>query len=93
MEAQYTADITHAGACLGYWDALRGGVTTLGNDEFFPVAVARAAEKVGVRSLVANRIIGYGRKAPPSTIVQLGPTSSLMTVTSLIVACKRMSPS
>jgi 5-methylthioadenosine/S-adenosylhomocysteine deaminase len=65
MEGQYTPDITHAGACLGYWDALRGGVTTLGNDEFFPDAVAKAAQKVGVRSLVANRIIGYAKQSPP----------------------------
>jgi 5-methylthioadenosine/S-adenosylhomocysteine deaminase len=65
MEARYTAEITYAGACLGYWDALRGGVTTLGNDEFFPAAVAEAATRVGVRSLVANRIIGYGKESPP----------------------------
>ena len=65
MEGLYTPEITHAGACLGYWDALRGGVTTLGNDEFFPAAVAEAAEKVGIRSLVANRIIGYAKNSPP----------------------------
>jgi cytosine/adenosine deaminase-related metal-dependent hydrolase len=65
MEGEYTPEITRAGACLGYWDALRGGVTTLGNDEFFPAAVAEAAETVGARSLVANRIIGYAKHAPP----------------------------
>ena len=65
MEGLYTPEITYAGACLGYWDALRGGVTTLGNDEFFPAAVAEAAEKVGIRSLVANRIIGYAKDSPP----------------------------
>lgn len=66
MEGEYTPEITHAGACLGYWDALRGGVTTLGNDEFFPAAVAEAAEVVGARSLVANRIIGYAKESPPA---------------------------
>jgi 5-methylthioadenosine/S-adenosylhomocysteine deaminase len=65
MEAGYDPAITHAASCLGLWDALRGGVTTVGNDEFFPGAVAEAAAKLGARALVGNRIIGYAKSAPP----------------------------
>lgn len=65
LEAAYDPEITHAASCLGLWDALRGGVTTVGNDEFFPAAVAEAAAKLGVRALVGNRIIGYAKSAPP----------------------------
>src|SRR5947207_2042505 len=56
MEAAYDPDMTRAAACLGMWDAVRSGVTTLGNDEYFPQAVAEAAERIGIRCLVANRI-------------------------------------
>ena len=65
MEAAYDPELTHAASCLGLWDALRGGVTTVGNDEFFPAATAEAAARLGARALVGNRIIGYAKSAPP----------------------------
>jgi 5-methylthioadenosine/S-adenosylhomocysteine deaminase len=65
MEAAYDPAITYAASSLGLWDALRGGVTTVGNDEFFPAAVADAAARLGARALVGNRIIGYAKSAPP----------------------------
>jgi 5-methylthioadenosine/S-adenosylhomocysteine deaminase len=66
MEAAYDPAMTYAASSLGLWDALRGGVTTVGNDEFFPAAVAQAAARLGARALVGNRIIGYAKSAPPA---------------------------
>lgn len=65
MEAAYDPELTYVACLLGYWDALKGGVTTLGNDEYFPEATAQAAATVGVRSLVANRINEFALDAPP----------------------------
>ncbi|MGH7966717.1 MAG: amidohydrolase family protein [Candidatus Binatia bacterium] len=65
MEAAFDADITYAACRIGYWDALRAGVTTVANDEYFPDATARAAESLGSRSLVANRINEFALDKPP----------------------------
>jgi 5-methylthioadenosine/S-adenosylhomocysteine deaminase len=65
MEAAYDLETTHAAACLGLWDALRAGVTTVANDEYFPEAVATAAERLGNRCLVANRINEFANDDPP----------------------------
>lgn len=65
MERGYDPELTYAACLLGYWDALRGGVTTVGNDEYFPEATAEAAVTVGARSLVANRINEFALDAPP----------------------------
>jgi 5-methylthioadenosine/S-adenosylhomocysteine deaminase len=65
MEGALDPDVIHAGSCLGLWDALRGGVTTVANDEFFPEATAEAALRVGARAMIGNRIIGYSKDHPP----------------------------
>lgn len=65
MEAAYDPELTYAASLLGYWDAVKAGVTTLGNDEYFPHATAQAAATIGVRSLVANRINEFALDAPP----------------------------
>jgi len=65
MEAAYDPDLSYVACLLGYWDAVRAGVTTLGNDEYFPHATAEAAATIGVRSLVANRINEFALDAPP----------------------------
>jgi cytosine/adenosine deaminase-related metal-dependent hydrolase len=43
MERGYDPELTYIASTLGLWDALRSGVTTVGNDEYFPEATARAA--------------------------------------------------
>jgi 5-methylthioadenosine/S-adenosylhomocysteine deaminase len=65
MEGGYDSELTHIASTLGLWDALRSGVTTVGNDEYFPEATARAAELLGARCLVANRINEFALDAPP----------------------------
>jgi 5-methylthioadenosine/S-adenosylhomocysteine deaminase len=65
MEASYDPELTYVACLLGYWDAVKAGVTTLGNDEYFPHATAQAAATIGVRSLVANRINEFALDAPP----------------------------
>ena len=65
MEAAYDPELSYVACLLGYWDAVKAGVTTLGNDEYFPHATAQAAATIGVRSLVANRINEFALDAPP----------------------------
>ena len=65
MEAAYDPELTYVACLLGYWDAVKAGVTTLGNDEYFPRATAEAATTIGIRSLVANRINEFALDAPP----------------------------
>ena len=65
MEAAYDPELSYVACLLGYWDAVKSGVTTLGNDEYFPHATAQAAATIGVRSLVANRINEFALDAPP----------------------------
>jgi 5-methylthioadenosine/S-adenosylhomocysteine deaminase len=65
MERAYDPDMTRIASCLGMWDAVRSGVTTIGNDEYFPQATAEAAERIGIRCLVANRINEFANERPP----------------------------
>ena len=65
MEAAYDPELSYVACLLGYWDAVKAGVTTLGNDEYFPEATAQAATTIGIRSLVANRINEFALDAPP----------------------------
>jgi 5-methylthioadenosine/S-adenosylhomocysteine deaminase len=65
MERAYDPEMTRAASCLGMWDAVRAGVTTVGNDEYFPQATAEAAERIGIRCLVANRINEFANERPP----------------------------
>jgi cytosine/adenosine deaminase-related metal-dependent hydrolase len=65
MEAAYDPELSYVACLLGYWDAVKAGVTTLGNDEYFPEATAQAAATIGIRSLVANRINEFALDAPP----------------------------
>ena len=66
MERGYDPELTYVASTLGFWDALRSGVTTVGNDEYYPEATAQAAERLGARCLVANRINEFALEAPPS---------------------------
>ena len=61
----YDPELSYVACLLGYWDAVKAGVTTLGNDEYFPEATAQAAATIGIRSLVANRINEFALDAPP----------------------------
>lgn len=65
MERGYDPELAHTASTLGFWDALRSGVTTVGNDEYFPEATAEAAVRLGVRCLVANRINEFALEGPP----------------------------
>lgn len=65
MERGYEPELTFAACLLGFWDALRAGVTTVGNDEYFPEATAEAATTIGARCLVGNRINEFALDAPP----------------------------
>jgi 5-methylthioadenosine/S-adenosylhomocysteine deaminase len=65
MEQYLTDEIVHCGGLLGLWDAVRSGVTTVANDEYFPDATARAVDKIGCRALIANRINEFPDARPP----------------------------
>ncbi len=65
MEDAYDEEIIHAGSCLGFWDAVRSGTTTLGDDLFFPEATARAAVRIGARALICDNIVEFTPKNAP----------------------------
>jgi 5-methylthioadenosine/S-adenosylhomocysteine deaminase len=65
MERGYEPELSYSACLLGFWDAIRAGVTTVGNDEYFPQATAEAAKTIGARCLVANRINEFSLDAPP----------------------------
>ena len=65
LERGYDEATTRAAAGLGMWDALRSGVTTVANDEYFPEATASRARELGIRCLVANRINEFANDNPP----------------------------
>ena len=66
MEMRYDYETMYAGSCLGLWDALRGGVTTVANDQYFPEATAAAADRLGNRALVAREINEFSGDRTPA---------------------------
>ena len=77
MEMKYDYETMYAGSCLGLWDALRGGVTTVANDQYFPEATAAAADRLGNRALVAQEINEFsgGHPLRPTTLPRGGSIS------------------
>jgi 5-methylthioadenosine/S-adenosylhomocysteine deaminase len=65
MEAGFDEELMHAASSLGLWDAVRGGVTTICDHYHFADATARAARRIGVRGLVADKIIEFTLDDPP----------------------------
>ncbi|HEY5320891.1 MAG TPA: amidohydrolase family protein, partial [Galbitalea sp.] len=56
MEFAWDHETMFAASCLGVWDALRSGVTTVGNDQYFAQATAEAVDTLGMRALVSREI-------------------------------------
>lgn len=65
MEAGFDEELMYAASSLGLWDAVRGGVTTICDHYHFADATARAAHRIGVRGLVADKIIEFTLDDPP----------------------------
>jgi 5-methylthioadenosine/S-adenosylhomocysteine deaminase len=56
MELEWDHDSMYAASCLGIWDALRNGVTTVANDQYHAQAAAEAADRLGIRALISREI-------------------------------------
>jgi 5-methylthioadenosine/S-adenosylhomocysteine deaminase len=56
MEFAWDHETMYAASCLGIWDALRSGVTTVANDQYYPQATAEAVDALGLRALVSYEI-------------------------------------
>jgi 5-methylthioadenosine/S-adenosylhomocysteine deaminase len=65
MEVSYDEESMYAASSLGLWDAVRGGVTTICDHYHFANATARAMHRVGVRGVVADKIIEFTLDNPP----------------------------
>lgn len=65
MEVGFDEELMYAASSLGLWDAVRGGVTTVCDHYHFADATARAAHRVGVRGLIADKIIEFTLDDPP----------------------------
>jgi 5-methylthioadenosine/S-adenosylhomocysteine deaminase len=65
MEVAFDEELMYTSASLGLWDAVRGGVTTICDHYHFADATARAAHRIGVRGLLADKIIEFTLENPP----------------------------
>jgi 5-methylthioadenosine/S-adenosylhomocysteine deaminase len=65
MEVGFDEEMMQAAAALGLWDAARSGVTTVCDHFHFPDATARAMHRIGLRGLVADKIIEFTLDDPP----------------------------
>jgi 5-methylthioadenosine/S-adenosylhomocysteine deaminase len=65
MEVGFDPELMEAASALGLWDAVRSGVTTVCDHFHFPDATARAMKRIGVRGLVADKIIEFSLERPP----------------------------
>jgi 5-methylthioadenosine/S-adenosylhomocysteine deaminase len=65
MEVGFDEELMEAAAALGVWDAARSGVTTVCDHFHFPEATARAMKRIGLRGLVADKIIEFTLAEPP----------------------------
>jgi 5-methylthioadenosine/S-adenosylhomocysteine deaminase len=59
-------DLLHAADRVGMWDAIRCGVTTVCDQNMHAEATARAATDVGIRAVVAEKIVEYRMDSTPS---------------------------
>lgn len=66
MEYHFDADVMYAASMLGLIDAVKGGVTTICDHYHFPESTARAAEAIGMRALVAGKIIEFRLEDAPA---------------------------
>jgi 5-methylthioadenosine/S-adenosylhomocysteine deaminase len=64
MEPGFDEELLYGSARLGLWDAIRGGVTTICDLYHFPEATAKAAKEVGMRGLIADKIIEFRLEDP-----------------------------
>jgi 5-methylthioadenosine/S-adenosylhomocysteine deaminase len=64
MEFAWDHETMHAASCLGIWDALRSGVTTVANDQYYPQATAEAVDALGMRALVSYEINEFSAPMP-----------------------------
>lgn len=65
MELEWDHDSMYAASCLGVWDALRNGVTTVANDQYHAQAAAEAADKLGIRALISREINEFSADPTP----------------------------
>lgn len=65
MESAFDAELMAASSSLGLWDAVRGGVTTICDHYHFPDATAQSMKAIGVRGVVADKIIEFTLDNPP----------------------------
>lgn len=65
MEFHLDEEMMYTASSIGIWDALRGGVTTVCDHFHFPDATAAAASELGLRGLVAGKIIEFELNAAP----------------------------
>ncbi|MHB8695481.1 MAG: amidohydrolase family protein [Solirubrobacteraceae bacterium] len=64
MEFAWDHETMYAASCLGIWDALRSGVTTVANDQYVPQATAEAVDELGLRALVSREINEFAAPVP-----------------------------
>jgi 5-methylthioadenosine/S-adenosylhomocysteine deaminase len=57
--------VMYAASSLGFWDAVKGGVTTVCDHYHFADATARAARRIGCRAVIADKIIEFTLDNPP----------------------------
>ena len=91
LEYGYDPELMHAASCLGLWDAIRAGTTTVANDQYFPDATARAAARLGARALVACAINEFSRKSRSPTTQRLAASRSSTTAPRPNACCPRTS--
>jgi 5-methylthioadenosine/S-adenosylhomocysteine deaminase len=65
LSANLDEGLIHAAARAGLWDALRSGVTTVCDQNMHAQATARAAAELGVRAVVAEKVVEYRMESTP----------------------------
>jgi 5-methylthioadenosine/S-adenosylhomocysteine deaminase len=65
MEIGFDEELMYAASSLGFWDAVKGGVTTVCDHYHFADATARAARRIGCRAVIADKIIEFTLDNPP----------------------------
>jgi 5-methylthioadenosine/S-adenosylhomocysteine deaminase len=59
-------EVLYAANRVGMWDALRSGVTTVCDQNMYAEATAQAATEVGIRAVVAEKVVEYRMDSTPS---------------------------
>jgi 5-methylthioadenosine/S-adenosylhomocysteine deaminase len=65
LSANLDEQLIHAAARAGLWDALRSGVTTVCDQNMHAEGTARAAAELGVRAVVAEKVVEYRMESTP----------------------------